>query len=570
MKSVRPSRSFFLIATLCASALTLGAEIPEQDMGCFTRPAEDVASSFGGGKAKGVVAEIAGTASFQKWKTFEDDKVRFSYPDHEAITVEVKRDEPVPVDGDRVSSVDTSFSRAYRITAGGETLLVMMLNQAEWLDDGICLCGEVVYDRYLVRNSNLYRFSFLANGVLKKMQVLGDKEKIMMFEWTHLPLNPAVYRQIARSVELKKKGPWALEDCRKRVFERYGPEAMVGWFDEGSSFESVEKALGKPVRTMSDGIHVWEFPRTDDGYRWTERLSLPFADGKLVRFGSAYYDSAWGNREAIKGGIAWMKERAEPFKDESEKMPEELKEELLSLFLEKWQEKNQDFDSLCQVLVVLVEQGVQDEKALNMVRKHFASEGGHHAAWVLHRAGHAEDVTLFVQKVREIYNDPRGEKRGQAFDSVDLHNLLAFIPDDDKRYPELLREGLRSSEARVRESAYYFLDSVPFPDEERKAFVRNGLDDSSAEVRYWTTGCYDKKNATYLDWDLLRKAAAQEKDERTLKKMKEVLTKHDAVKARAGQDGIKDEEGGGKPAAHPELKPDGSQKPDPESNRHQH
>jgi hypothetical protein len=560
MKPPRIALFNLLLAAFCIPVAILNAEISEDELGCFSRPADEQGKGFVAERAKGVVGEIAKTGTFKKWKTFEDDKVQFSYPDHDAITVEVKRDESVPVDGDRVSDVDTSFSRAYRIAADGETLLVLMLREADWLDDGVCFCGAVVYDRYLVRNGNLYRFSFLENGILKKMQVLGDDERIMMFEWTHLPIHPAVYRQIARSLVLKKRGAWTEADCRKRVLERYGAEGVVGWFDEGSTVESVEKVLGKPTRTKSDGVHVWEYPKTEDGYRWTERLSLPFSDGKLLRFGSGFYDSAWNDREAIKGGIPWMMQAAEPYEDppvrgeQAKKMPERLKEELLAMFLEKAQDKDTDFNSLCQVLKILVEQGVQDEKALNIVRKRFVSDGDHYAAWVLHEAGHPEDVTLFIDKISKLYREAKGSPE-RDFGLSDLHNWLAFIPDDDERYPELLREGLRSPHTDVRDDAYFFLDSAPFPEKERIAFIHAGLEDASARVRYWSTRCFDKKNTTNLDWDILRKAAAQERDESTLKEMKEVLDKHGAAKGvPARQKPKAEQDGGGQPATRPESK----------------
>lgn len=536
MNLTRKPLLFFILVAYCISTAILSAEISENDLGAFSRPTDKGMSSFVAERSKGVVARIAKTESFERWKSFEDDKVKFSYPDHEAIAVEVKRNEPVPVDGDRVSSVDTTFSRAYRVTAEGETLLVLMLREADWLDDGVCLCGAVVYDRYLVRNGLLYRFSFLENGVLKKMQVLGDGERIMMFEWTHLPIHPAVYRKIARSLELKKEGSWTETDCRKRVLDLYGPAAMVGWFDEGSAYEAVEKVLGKPTRTESGGTHVWEYPKNEDGYRWTERLSLPFAGGKLIRFDSDYYDSAWDQREAIKGGIPWMMEVAEPYEDppvrgeQAKKMPEGMKKELLLLFLEKAQHKDTDFNSLCQVMKILVEQGVQDQTALDIVRNRFAFEGGHYAAWVLHEAGHPEDVTLFVDKIRHLYREAKDNPE-RDFGLSDLHNWLAFIPDDDERYPELLREGLSSPHTDVREDAFYFLDSAPFPEQERIAFVHNGLRDSSARVRYWSTRYYDKENMSDRDWELLRKAAEQEKDKRTLKEMQEILDKHQAAQA---------------------------------------
>ena len=71
--------------------------------------------------------------------------------------------------------------------------------------------------------------------------------------------------------------------------------------------------------------------------------------------------------------------------------------------IEKAVDPEADFESLCQVLKVLVEQGVENEKALQLVRDRFRKEGGHWAAWVLHEADHEEDISLFVEKVREFY-----------------------------------------------------------------------------------------------------------------------------------------------------------------------
>jgi hypothetical protein len=62
-----------------------------------------------------------------------------------------------------------------------------------------------------------------------------------------------------------------------------------------------------------------------------------------------------------------MMKAAEPYEDppvrgeQAKTMPARLKEELLVMFLEKAQDEETDFNSLCQVMKILVEQGVQDE-----------------------------------------------------------------------------------------------------------------------------------------------------------------------------------------------------------------
>lgn len=180
------------------------------------------------------------------------------------------------------------------------------------------------------------------------------------------------------------------------------------------------------------------------------------------------------------------------------------------------------------MLTILVHQGVENERALDIVRRRFAAEGGHYAAWVLYKVGHAEDVTLFVDKIRELYQKADSDPT-RDFGSSDLHNWLAFVPDDDIRYPELLRDGLESPNEEVRESAYFFLASAPFPEEERVSFVRAGLRDSSAGVRYWATRYYAGEKMSSSDWEILRTAAEQERDDRTRKEMNEVLDKQDAA-----------------------------------------
>ncbi len=397
---------------------------------------------------------------------------------------------------------------------------------------------KMLYERYLVRDRHFYRFGFLGSGILKKMEVLGDRERLMMFEWTHSPIHPAVYRRIARSIELKRPGVWEEGKCRETVMERYGPVGSVGWLDEGAAAEDVIAKLGTPALVREDGAHIWEYPQDEDGWRSTERLVLPFSDGKLARFDSGYHDSGWKSREAIPGGLPWMLEQAGPYSpyddekpgargEKAKVMPEELKEELLRLFLEKAEQPGEDSNDLSLVLMILVEQGVRDPKALGIVREWFEADGGHYAAWTLHRVGQAEDIALFVGKVRETY---RVADEGEGVSS-DLHNWLAFIPNEDERYPDLLREGLSHSKGPVRETAYYFLRSAPFPQEERLAFVRSGLRDAEQGVRRRITWFYDAHEMSDSDWQLLEEAASRETDEYTRKEMQKTLSKRRAKPA---------------------------------------
>ncbi len=529
------TRRAWVFGLLSVACPFLSAELAEEELGAYVRPEGDAAENLVHEDAAGIEEKISQVGSFAKWKIHEDDSVKFSYPDLEEITLEVKTTEPVKVESGSVSSVDTSYTRAYRLVAGEKTLGVMMLQDAEWLDDGICLCGAIDYERYLVRQGNLYRFSFLEDGVLKKMQVLGGGKRLMMFEWTHSPIHQAVYRKIARSVELIGEGGFEEKVCRETVLDRYGKRDAIGWLDEGASLESVEEVLGEPTRTDENGNRMWETVIEEDGYRRTERFSLPFINGKLARFDGSYFDSGWEDQVAIKGSVAWMVEQIDPSvpgdvfgqADDSEEKPSAaLKEELLRLFFRHAADPELsalDFNGICRVLKVLVEDGLRDEKALEFVRERFAKSGGHYAAWVLHEAGDAESIGLFVSKVREIYAEGKAHPDETYGWSSDLHNLLSFIPKNDARYAPLLREGLTNVNDSIRESTYYFLGSAPFPNVERMEFVRAGLKDESARVRYWAADYFDDHEVPDADWELLREISENEKDERTSDEMREAL-----------------------------------------------
>ena len=269
--------------------------------------------------------------------------------------------------------------------------------------------------------------------------------------------------------------------------------------------------------------------------RRTERFSLPFIDGKLARFDNSYFDSGWEDRVAIKGSVAWMVEQIDPSvpgdvfgqADDSEEKPSTaLKEEMLRLFFtaEDSELSAVDFNDICRVLKVLVEDGLRDEKALKIVRERFAKRGGHYAAWVLHEAEDPVSVGLFVSKVREIYAEGTAHPDETYGWSSDLNNLLSFIPKNDARYAPLLREGLTNVNDSIRESVYYFIGSDPFPAEETMEFVRAGLKDGAARVRRSAADYFSDHEVPDADWELLRKISENEKNEQTGERMREILS----------------------------------------------
>ena len=57
-------------------------------------------------------------------------------------------------------------------------------------------------EKYLEHHGLLYRFSLFDNGMVKKIQMLGDGLRLVLFEWTHMPISQQVYVQIALSVQV--------------------------------------------------------------------------------------------------------------------------------------------------------------------------------------------------------------------------------------------------------------------------------------------------------------------------------------------------------------------------------
>ena len=78
------------------------------------------------------------TRKFEEWETYEDECVRFRYPKHPLLKLQVNEgDGGITVEGGVCTTVDNSFNRAYVLKVGSATYGVFLLSPAEWLDDGI-------------------------------------------------------------------------------------------------------------------------------------------------------------------------------------------------------------------------------------------------------------------------------------------------------------------------------------------------------------------------------------------------------------------------------------------------
>lgn len=547
-------RYLFIFALILSQIF---GEISEPDAGIYQKPSDDIIFSYGVKEDKfpKKLIDLAGSSTFKEWVNYEDEFIKFSYPKHPDIKLEIQDKESIPVQGGRVSTVDTSFNRAYRLVSHGQTMNVIMLDHAEWLDDGICWCGAIVYQKLLVNKGQLYRFSYLKSGVMKKAQVLADKTRAMTLEWTHGLIHPKVFSKMARSIELKNKSDFTEEEMKAKARRlyldknnlsedvylagTYGYKSIVSWFNFTTTKEDAIQSLGKPNQEKEDGSIVWETELEEYEYRRTQTLTLRFQNGELLPLNSKYLQD--GEEVAVEGTVSWMWEAVKPFRDgeagfgdeneETKKaltMSKDLKEQLLSLFFEKSKDPKSNFNTLCQILEILLKHGVRSEDALDVVREKFVKYSYHSASHILYDYGNKEDLKIFVEKIKQIYagtivREPRSFVRDDEFYVGDLSNYLHFISDDHPEYVSLVRQGLEHKEAVVNEKLFYHLDTVNFSKDERSKFIHKGLASESYRVRSATVDCFHKSEVLKKDWKALKEVYKEEPDEELKQEMKKAL-----------------------------------------------
>ena len=247
------------------------------------------------------------TTRFDEWTTFEDDLVKLSYPKHKLLKLEVNGGKKgISVEGGVCTTVDNSFQRAYVLKAGPFTYGVFLVAQADWLDDGICMCGPMVHDVYRMEDGCLVRFSLLPGGAVKKAQMLGDKLRLMSFEWTHLACQREVYEEMVERMTLKIKHPWTEVRFQEEVSKRYGMAGRCGWLHPGMSLADANKIMGSEAKE-TDGIHRWTALQND----YPCELKAQFKDGLLVRLTDEGEQRT--GEEAVKGTFNWAKDRVEKF-----------------------------------------------------------------------------------------------------------------------------------------------------------------------------------------------------------------------------------------------------------------
>ena len=244
--------------------------------------------------------ELLATTRFDEWETHEDDLVKLSYPKHPLLKLEVKGGQSgISVEGGVCTTVDNSFERAYVLKAGPVTYGVFLVAKADWLDDGICLCGPMVHHVYRMDSGCLVRFSLLPGGAVKKAQKLGGKLRLMAFEWTHLACPREVYEQLVERMTLKVKHPWEATRFEDEIAKRYGMAGRSGWLQPGTALAEADRIMGSNA-VVQDGINCWRGIQND----YPCALTAEFKDGRMVKLTDEGLQPT--GEAAVKGSYHWI------------------------------------------------------------------------------------------------------------------------------------------------------------------------------------------------------------------------------------------------------------------------
>ncbi len=239
------------------------------------------------------------TDKFEEWETYEDDLVKIQYPKHPLLKLEVKKNNAgIRVEGGVCTSVDNSFQTAYYLTAGEATYGVFLVQAANWLDDGICMCGPMVHHVYNIEDGCLVRFSLLPGGAVKKAQMIGDKLRLMSFEWTHLACPKDIYEEMVERMQLKVKSKHSPEELKKQLAEQYGFDGTAGLLQSGMKVSDAIKFMGKPAAD-SDTQVIWHGISGD--YR--SKVTVAVKDGVISKIEDTTTRSLTG--EPMLGTLSW-------------------------------------------------------------------------------------------------------------------------------------------------------------------------------------------------------------------------------------------------------------------------
>lgn len=464
------------------------------------------------------------TTEAGRWRTFEDDLIKFEHPDHALFQVSVldeKSREPIRVVGGVASMADNSFQRAYHLKVGDLYYGVIFVREADWFDEGICLCGPIAFKKCVLAEGTALEFSLLPSGTVKKVQALGGKHRAILFEWTHSVIPQSAYARLGASVRLKVASTKPLKEWVAFSKEKRGTMGLVSWMEPGDDQEKVLDLLGNPTRRKGDRLeYVSEEWRADgDGYQTT--ISVDLKEDKFQRFENGW--SKWQELPPKPNTVVWAESRVQHWQSDkatdAEKkstMPGELTRIADLAVSNARSAKEPDWGRWIGIARSIVELGSKDRRILDVVLARYAeADLGHfYSNDILEAFEHPGRQSMFESRAVYLLKQKEPDQGGE------LNNLLAMMDRESPVYEGLVRQACEHKSPDVRHTGYSFAERLSKT--VGLSLLRKGLDDEDESARQMAALSIDEVvGPDDVTW--LKERLSGEKDKRVKEALKDAI-----------------------------------------------
>jgi hypothetical protein len=485
------------------------------------------------GAGSGTWGEACG-ARFSKWKQHEDEFLRFSFPDDPRVGLEIKSPgDVIPVEGEPLRSGDVSFFRCYRLTFKNETYCLLLLDRSGDFDNSICFCGHVAFEKYLEHGGAWCRFSLLENGQVKRIQILGDGLRLVLFEWTHLPIHQEVYSAIGLGVRMRKPVP-DLSAMRKRIERSYG---KTGFLEKGMSRDEVIALLGPPTSEDARKLrYVSRLSHDDPPGSQLEEVTYRIPLTKGVFLGLSPH---WSQRRGLPpepNSVQWVLGRlgdqwwqGEPLDLADDRELRPLLDRVVG-WLPKAGERH--WGMLCRAAALLAQRGVKDSAVLSIIRQRYLDPelSAGEASDALREYDPEGSPSLLAKRIQvemALARRPQTlkEREDLCLDTHVLEDLFRYLPKDFSQRETLILEAMDHPHAAIRMVGYGCEGDLP--ESVARQRLRKGLGDSCAQIRVSAAQALVEMHASEADnkedLRMLKAQLAKETDRGVITDFDEVI-----------------------------------------------
>ncbi|MCX5649159.1 MAG: HEAT repeat domain-containing protein [Planctomycetota bacterium] len=499
------------------------------------------------------VLETTKRASFPQWLKYEDEYVTFYYPKSPHIRLEAPATtEAFTVVGGAMGTTENTFFRCYRLVIGdGVPYCTILLDRKDHFDDGTCFCGAVVYKKYLFRDGSLWRFSFLEDGQVKKIQVLRGGLRAVLFEWTHMAIHQDVYVKIGLGLTMKGQGSDEAAQSRQ-IMEKYGFGGRLGFLERGMSADQVEALLGQPAERRPDAL-VYE---QVDG-RHVTSFRIPLEGGVFCHLPPDYIISS-KILPPEKGSLDWIEEKAEYGRVLNSARVYDLgpltKEDAAYIF-DRFIElapaaTSEEWRVLCGAVCDLSRKGYKDDRIPPILRKRY-QEKNLDQKWTEYALCEYDpqgSQVLFIQRAQwllEVFSAPKYAEEADpdyltSPNTANFSPLLRFLDSSNPLYAEIILRCMDHPNDTIRKCGIEACGGLPLSQVLPRLIA--GLSDRSVEVRaecaaqFWYYGASEHL-------PLLKARLAQEQDSGVREYLEQAIQRL----SPDGPAGLPPQEGPGRP-----------------------